>query len=198
MKVTRILLAVSLCVLSASAVSGMRGRAADAIDHRIVATMRTGTMEKELNEGAAAGFRFQAVMGGETAMGGKEVVAVMSRPTGGYAARFQYKLLATNKTGTMQKEVQDAAEMGYEYRGQTVFESAFGGKEVVVILERDKESRTAASYTYKLLATTKTSTMEKELKAIGEQGYEVVGMTVGQTAMGGKELVTITRKRISQ
>jgi hypothetical protein len=40
--------------------------------------------------------------------------------------------------------------------------------------------------------------MEKELKAIGEQGYEVVGMTVGQTAMGGKELVTITRKRISQ
>jgi len=195
MKVTRILLAVSLSVMSASAVSGMRSRAVDAIDHRIVATMRTGTMEKELNQGAAAGYRFQAVMGGETALGGKEVVAVMSRPTGGSASRYEYKLLATNKTGTMQKEVQDAAEMGYEYRGQTVFESTFGGKEVVVILERDKESRTAATYIYKLLATTKTSTMEKELKEIGDQGYEVVGMTVGQTAMGGKELVTITRKK---
>src|SRR5689334_17429948 len=195
MKVTRILLAVSLSVMSASAVSGMRSRAVDAIDHRIVATMRTGTMEKELNQGAAAGYRFQAVMGGETALGGKEVVAVMSRPTGGNASRYEYKLLATNKTGTMQKEVQDAAEMGYEYRGQTVFESSFGGKEVVVILERDKESRTAATYIYKLLATTKTSTMEKELKEIGDQGYEVVGMTVGQTAMGGKELVTITRKK---
>jgi hypothetical protein len=95
----------------------------------------------------------------------------------------------------MQNEVQAAAELGYEYRGQTVFESSFGGKEVVVILERDKESRTAATYIYKLLATTKTSTMEKELKEIGDQGYEVVGMTVGQTAMGGKELVTITRKK---
>jgi hypothetical protein len=195
MKVTRILLAVSLSVMSASAVSGMRSRAGDAIDHRIVATMRTGTMEKELNQGAAAGFRFQAVMGGETALGGKEVVAVMSRPTGGGGSRYEYKLLATNKTGTMQSEVQAAAELGYEYRGQTVFESSFGGKEVVVILERDKESRTAATYIYKLLATTKTSTMEKELKEIGDQGYEVVGMTVGQTAMGGKELVTITRKK---
>jgi hypothetical protein len=195
MKVSRMLFAVSLCVVSASAVSGMRSRPADAIDHRIVATMRTGTMEKELNEGAAAGFRFQAVMGGETAMGGKEVVAVMSRPNGGNAARYQYKLLATNKTGTMQKEMQDAAEMGYEFRGQTVFESAFGGKEVVVILERDKDARPANGYIYKLLATTKTSTMEKELKEMGEQGYEVVGMTVGQTAMGGKELVTITRRK---
>ena len=109
MKVTRILLAVSLSVMSASAVSGMRSRAVDAIDHRIVATMRTGTMEKELNQGAAAGYRFQAVMGGETALGGKEVVAVMSRPTGGGGSRYEYKLLATNmdvlggKTGFIHK-----------------------------------------------------------------------------------------------
>ena len=37
--------------------------------------------------------------------------------------------------------------------------------------------------------------MEKELKGIGDQGFEVLGMTVGQTAMGGKEMVTITRKK---
>jgi len=37
--------------------------------------------------------------------------------------------------------------------------------------------------------------MEKELKEVGDAGYEVLGMTVGQTAMGGKELVTITRKK---
>jgi hypothetical protein len=195
MKPIRLLFALTLAIVSASAVSGMKARTADVIEHRIVATMRTSTMEKELNQAAAAGFRFTAVMGGETAMGGKEVVAVVSRPPGGGGSRFEYKLLATNKTGTMQKEVQAASELGYEYRGQTVFESAFGGKEVVVILERDKESRTSGGYTYKLLATTKTSTMEKELQQMGAQGYEVVGMTVGQTAMGGKELVTITRKK---
>jgi hypothetical protein len=188
------LLALGLAVASAPVVSGMKARAVDTIDYRVVATLKTSTMEKELNEGAAAGFRFQAVMGGETALGGKEVVAIMSRPTGGGGSRYEYKLLATNKTGTMQKEVSAASELGYEYRGQTVFESAFGGKEVVCILEKDKEGKSGGSV-YRLLSTTKTSTMEKELKEVGDAGFEVVGMTIGQTAMGGKELVTIARKR---
>jgi hypothetical protein len=60
-------------------------------------------------------------------------------------------------------------------------------------LERDKEV-TARKYDYKLLATTKTSTLEKELRESGAAGYEVLGMTVSKTAMGGKELVAITRK----
>jgi len=194
MKSVRMLLVLGLAVASAPVVSGMKVPTSDVISYRIVATMRTGTMEKELNEGAAAGFRFQAVMGGETAVGGKEVVAVMSRPSTGGGSRYQYKLLATNKTGTMQKEMQAASDLGFEYRGQTVFESAFGGKEVVVILEKDTEGP-SGGHIYRLLATTKTSTMEKELKEVGEAGFEVLGMTVGQTAMGGKELVTITRKK---
>ena len=63
-----------------------------------------------------------------------------------------------------------------------------------MILEKDREGP-SGGYLYRLLATTKTSTMEKELKAVGDQGYEVLGMTLGQTAVGGKELVTITRKK---
>ena len=47
---------------------------------------------------------------------------------------------------------------------------------------------------YKLLATAKTSTLEKELLLIGDAGYAVVGMTVATTAMGGKELVAITKR----
>jgi len=86
-----------------------------------------------------AGFQFQAVMGGETEFGGSEVVAVTSR-TGNSKSRYRYKLLATSKTSTMQKELQQAAEEGFEYRGQTVFKSAFGGEEVVCILERDTDS----------------------------------------------------------
>ena len=47
---------------------------------RVLATSKTSTLEKELNEAAESGFRFSAVMGGETAFGGKEVVAVVTRP----------------------------------------------------------------------------------------------------------------------
>ena len=48
---------------------------------------------------------------------------------------------------------------------------------------------------YKLLATSKTSTLQKELGVAGDDGYEVVGMTLGKTALGGNELVTILRRR---
>jgi len=149
-------------------------------------------MEKELNEAAEAGFQFQAVMGGETAVGGKEVVSVVSR-TASSKPRYAYKLLATSKTSTMEKELQEAADAGFEYRDQTVFKTSFGGEEVVCILERDKDAGSQRSQ-YKLLSTAKTSTMEKELLEVGAAGYQVMGMTVAKTALGGKELVTITRR----
>jgi hypothetical protein len=166
---------------------------ADVIEYRVLATTKTSTMEKELNDAAAAGFRFQAVMGGDTAIGGKEVVVVTAR-VNGTKTRLEYRLLATNKTSTMQKEIQQAADAGFEYRGQTVFASLFGGNEVVSIMERDPDAKTT-TYDYKLLATSRTSTMQKELQDVGSQGYEVVGMTVGKTALGGSELVTITRRK---
>ena len=159
---------------------------------RVLATTKTSTMEKELNDAAEAGFRFVSVMGGETAIGGKEVVTVMSRTDGAPRGRFAYKLLATSRTSTMEKEMRESADAGFEYRGQTMFESLFGGQEVVVILERDKDSTERNDY--RLLATSKTSTLEKELAQAGEAGYSVVGMTVAKTAIGGRELVAIVRR----
>lgn len=161
---------------------------------KVLATNRTATMEKEMNAAAGLGLRFGAVMGGETAMGGKEVVVVMRRPETPGAA-FQYRLLATSKTSTMKKELQDAADAGYVYVGQTVFETLFGGKEVVCILERQEGSRGDSGYEYELLATSRTSTMEKELLGAAAKGYELVGLTVGQTAIGGNEVVTILRRK---
>jgi hypothetical protein len=165
---------------------------AQAVDYRVLATTKTSTMEKELNEAAEQGFRYSAVMGGDTAIGGSEVVAVVAR-IGEARGRFSYKLLATSKTSTMEKELQQAADAGFEYRGQTVFKSAFGGEEVVCILERDKDAGVERGQ-YKLLATSRTSTLQKELIEAGRMGYHVLGMTVGKTAMGGNELVAILRR----
>jgi hypothetical protein len=151
-------------------------------------------MQKEMNETARNGFRFEGVMGGETAFGGSEVVAVMSRkPSDSAQSRFEYKLLATSRTSKMERELQEAGDAGFEYRGQTVFSTAFGGKEVVVILEKDRSAETAR-YQYKLLATSKTSTMQKELTEAGNDGFEFVGVTVSETAFGGREVVSILRK----
>ena len=44
---------------------------------------------------------------------------------------------------------------------------------------------------FRLLVTTKTSTMQKELNEAGETGYRLLGLTVGETLLGGRELVCI-------
>jgi hypothetical protein len=187
----RACIAVALS-LSSSVVAGA---ATETIEYRVLATNKTSTMEKEMRDAAAAGFRFGGTMGGETAFGGNEVVVVMTK-AGGAAQRYEYRLLATTKTSTMQRELEEAAAAGFQYRGQSVFASMFGGKEVVVILERDREASSKDRWEYRLLATSKTSTMQRELSDIGAQGFEYVGMTVASTAMGGSELVTITRRKV--
>ncbi|HWB30153.1 MAG TPA: hypothetical protein VG736_06595 [Vicinamibacterales bacterium] len=194
-KRARTWIAASMCAviaLAAAADVGAREQRSSAVEYRVLATTKTSTMEKELNEAADAGFHFDAAMGGDTAIGGSEVVVIVAR-SGDARPRYAYRLLATSKTSTMQKELQEAADAGFEYRGQTVFKSVFGGEEVVCILERDR-SDTPHRSEYKLVATTKTSTLQKELNEVGEQGYVVLGMTVAKTAMGGKEVVAITKR----
>jgi len=177
--------------------AGLMGQSQE-YEYKVLATNRTSTLEKELNEAADAGYRFEAVMGGGTAFGGSESVAVMSRPTGKEVKpRYQYKLLATTRTSTMQKELQQAGDAGFVYRDQTVFKTAFGGKEVAVILERDLETP-IQHHEYKLLSTSRTSTMEKELKEAGSAGYEFVGMSVGETSIGGQEVVCILRRLVKK
>ncbi|HEX9931089.1 MAG TPA: hypothetical protein VGB02_21315 [Pyrinomonadaceae bacterium] len=164
------------------------------IQFKVLATKKTSTMQKELQEAADAGYRFEGVSGGKTSFGGSEVLIVMSkRPDVDLSGRYQYKLLATSKTSTMQKELQQAGDNGFEYKGQAVFDTFIGGDEVVVILEKDTKVG-LKRIDYKLFATKKTSTMQKEINEGGAAGYEYVGVTVGETFIGGSEVVIIMRR----
>jgi len=183
----RLLLVLLLVVPCTLAQEGLR-------EYKLLATAKTSTTQKEMNDAGAEGYRYAGMMGGETAFGGKEVVTIMERTPDAHPGRYRYKLLATNKTSTMQRELQDAGEEGYEYKGQSVFETAFGGREVVVILELDREAKQRPRYEYKLLATNRTSTMQKEISRAAKDGFVFVGVTVGETAAGGNEVVTILRR----
>jgi hypothetical protein len=162
-------------------------------EYKLLATKRTTTMEKEMSEAAAAGYRFLDVVSGPTSFGGDEALVIMARPVEGkHKQRYEYKLLATSKTSTMQKELQEAGDAGFEHRGESVFKKTFG-TEVMVILERDLEEKPKL-WEYKLLATKKTSTMQKELLEAAAAGYQFVGVSVGATFFGGSEVVTIMRR----
>ena len=64
----------------------------------LLATNRTRTMQDELNNAGARGYRFAGTQGGETAFGGREAVVIVALDPEG--RRFRYILLATNRTGT--------------------------------------------------------------------------------------------------
>lgn len=183
----------TLCFVTLIAILGVPAYAQE--DVRVLAANKTSTMEKEMNEAAEAGYKFAGVMGGDTAFGGSEVVVLMTRNPSGTSG-YGYKLLATSRTSTMQKEIQEAGDAGFEFKGQTIFKSTFGGKEVVVVLERDKSVAQPTKYEYRLLATKKTSTLQKEVSEATAAGYAFVGMMVADTAIGGDEIVSILRKRI--
>ena len=186
MKLT-ILTAAVLCLSVATSAI------AQSHSYKIFATSKTSTMQKEMQEAGDAGYKFVAVMGGETAVGGKEVVVLVEKASDDKNT-YSYRLLATSKTSTLQKELQEAGDAGFHAVGQTVFESMFGGKETVAIVQKSSGVDSATRYEYKLVATAKTSTLEKELKELADEGFQAIDLTVGKTAMGGSEIVVITRR----
>ena len=187
MKLIRTALASILCLAVAAPAL------AQARSYKLLATSKTSTMQKEMQDAGDAGYKFVAVMGGETAVGGKEVVVLVEKSSDD-SNTYSYRLLATSKTSTLQKELQEASDAGFHAVGQTVFESMFGGKETVAIVQKGSEVPSKLRYEYKLVATTKTSTLEKELKELAGEGYQAIDLTVGKTAMGGNEIVVITRR----
>ena len=98
-----------------------------------------------------------------------------------------YLLLATNRTGTMQDELNEAGSAGYRFAGTQGGETAFGGREAVVIMVLDPEGR---RFRYILLATSRTGTMQEELNEAPPE-FNFVGMTVFSSTFGGREAAVI-------
>ena len=186
-----------LILLGVGSSSSVLARELIEFEYRLLATGRTSTMERELNEAALDGLVLVSAIGGETAHGGRELVAILSRPfETNRIVPAEYLVLATNRTGTMQNELNDAARRGFLFVAQTVFETAFGGEEVVVIMERGPNADGPVCE-YQLLATERTSTMMRELAENARLGFVVRGLSVSETAFGGNEVVVVTERCMS-
>jgi hypothetical protein len=154
-------------------------------EYRFVSTNKVSTMEKELNELAAQGFHLERV---SKSLLGDDMAALVSRDSSSSATnavgpRFEYKVLATRRAGTMEKEITEAAAQGYEIRGLTsMFRPGIAlliGDETAVVLERPA-GEAARRFDYKLLSTRREKTMQKELDAAIASGFEPVEMVRGQ------------------
>ncbi len=141
------------------------------LQYKLLATTKTSTMQKELNETAAKGYRI--LVGSPTS--GSEMAIFLSREATAESP-YQYKLLATTRTGTMQKELNALAADGYRLLPRTMIakKQLVGPVEIVAILE--KPPVITKKYDYKLLATTLTGTLQKEVSAMETAGYVIIGM----------------------
>jgi len=143
----------------------------------LLATARTGTMQRELDEAAAVGYR---ILAGSTTSGFE--MALVLEKVATPPLTYRYLLLATTLTGTMQRELDQAASEGFRLLPATMISKAgvFGSltgsdaREIVMIMEKSPNS--SRRYQYMLLATFKTSTLQTEMAQAVENGYEVVGM----------------------
>ena len=70
----------------------------------------------------------------------------------------RYLLLATERTGTMQQEINDAAARGF----RVVAASPSDGSEAIVLLEQAEDK-----HQYLLVATTRTGTLQREITRCG-------------------------------
>ena len=165
------LFTITLVTLFAASFGLAQDKDGDNLQYKLLATTRTGTMQKEISETAAQGYRI--VVGSPTS--GTEMALFLSKE-GTVAAPFQYKLLATTRTGTMQNELNELAATGYKLIPSTMIakKQLLGGIEIVMIMERAPNSK--KEYQYKLLATTLTSTLQKEVTEAKGAGFVVVGM----------------------
>ena len=137
----------------------------------LLATKKTSTMQKELSEAAAMGFR--VVAGSPTS--GTEMALFLERQATPQNP-YRYQLLATSRTKTMEKELNEAALEGYQLLPGTMIakKGMLSGVEIVVVLELTPVR--THRYSYKLLATTRTRTLQKEVPEAQAQGFELVGM----------------------
>lgn len=128
-------------------------------DYRIVATARTSSLEKDLTEAAAEGFR---VIGA----GFGYLTVVMAREPGSTPTPLEYRVIAMIRVATAVKELQAAGAEGF--RIASISEN---GPEGVFILHRSP--RTADRFEYELIALQEATASQTLVKAAAA-GYRMI------------------------
>jgi hypothetical protein len=128
-------------------------------------------------EASAGGFRVIALSGLETQ------AALLEKMPEPENSATSYRLLATHKISTMEKEIAGAASLNFR-----VIAASGAGNEILVLM--DKMPLGDKTHNYKVISTTRTSTFEKEINEAAAEGYRIVPQTgaalqKGSMLMGG-------------
>lgn len=146
----------------------------DSENYLILSTKKIQTMEKELDQASAKGFR--VLYGAPTQQFDMAIFLTRSESP----KPFAYKILATSRNKTMEKEINEFAAQGYRILPRTaVFKQGLLTAEFVMLMERD--SNVAKAYEYKLVVARVENKLQKDMEAVMKDGFQPVTMiTIGK------------------
>lgn len=182
MRVTKVLFSLALLCAFAVATAAQGKKSGDEPEARqklkiepdqrylMLATQKTSTMQKELDEAASRGFR--VLTGSPTST---TEMAVLLERVADPASAYQYRLLATTKIATMRKELDESAHVGYRLLPRTMTaKDGFVSVEVVMLMEKAHGSD--KRYEYRLYATMSEKKMRGEIEKSEAEGFTLAGM----------------------
>jgi hypothetical protein len=138
------------------------GQPVAAAQFRVVSTMRTSTLEKEINEAAAGGYRVL----------GSALMNVLLMKGGDGSARYSYRLIGATNGRTLAKEIRQAGQEGYRLMPSTIMGNPGTRAETVLLMERASASK---SYDYDFVdANSKTAALE--LAILKKNGLDPVAI----------------------
>jgi len=135
-------------------------------NYLVLSTKRIQTMEKELDEVAAKGFR--VLYGGPTES--FDMALFLQRTQAADQPTYAYRILATTRKKTMEKELNEGARGGFRLLPRTViFKEGFFTAEMLMVMERAPQ--TDKNYEYKLVSATKETKLHKKIDAAMAEGF---------------------------
>ena len=136
-------------------------------NYLVLSTKKISTMEKELDEVAAKGFT--VLYSAPTQQ--LDMALFLTRNEETIANPYSYKILATTKIKTMQKEIDEFAHKGYRFLPRTaIFKSGLFTAEFVAVLERRPNPR--YRYEYKLIVGRKEIKVHSEIEKMMAEGFK--------------------------
>jgi hypothetical protein len=166
---------ISIAFLAFSAAAVVEAQEA-ADKYVLLATERTGTMQREIDDAAAKGFR----VFGASPNDGSEVIIFLEKSND----KYQYRLVAATRIETLQREMSEAAGDGYHIVPRAVTRK---GDELLVLMEKGPGG--PARSQYRVLATERTATLQKEIAETANDGFSLIAV-----AKTGEHIAILERR----
>jgi len=166
----------------------------EAVDYRLIDAIRLGTLEDELSEAAASGYRLVPSRGAWDS-------AMLLEKSAAVVAEYEYRILSHRTVDAMQKAIDTAAADGYALA--TVLRHSNLKSEIVIVMERRKGVRTPARV-YRILPWNGLTLMgrrnleaERRLMADMDNGFRLADQVTFPhfwSATGGDPAVILERE----